>query len=162
MQGNHEQRMFRPHLSKLSSLIDYRVQIKEAKAWEHRPYRYSPDAIFRLGQLSFYHGFTVGRGTVKGESVKLGVPYGLTISAHTHRPFDVHRISMGVTPLPYWHVNPGTFIGEADYMATKDDSLWGRGLVVGNCDPNVIHAGRQHWDAELILKRMFWDVGGAA
>lgn len=162
MEGNHEQRIRRSRWKKLASLIDYRRQIPQAKDWEHRPYKYAPESVFTLGQASFYHGFAVGRGAVKGESVKLGVPYGLTVSAHTHRPHPVHRISMGVTPLPWWMVNTGCFIGEADYMETKDDSLWGQGLVSGTVDVDVRHDGRQRWEAELVLRRMFWDVGGAA
>jgi predicted phosphodiesterase len=162
MMGNHEQRMFRPFHAKLSGLIDYRKQIPEAKAWEHKPYVQHPDATFKLGQVSFYHGFSASVGACKSEAVKLGVPHGLTVSGHTHRPHPVHRISMGRTPLPYWMLNVGTLIGKCDYMATKDDSLWGQALAFGNVDPNVRHAGRQHWEAEMVLRKMLWDVGGAA
>lgn len=163
MMGNHEQRMFRPAFSKVADLLDYRIHIKEARDWEHYDYEFDPRKVFRLGQVTFYHGFVCGRNTVKSESVKLGVPWGLTVSGHTHRPFSTHRISMGVTPLPYWQINPGTLIANPEYMRTKDTSLWGHGIVVGRCNPDVTAATQQHWQAELILRKMMWgDVGAAA
>jgi predicted phosphodiesterase len=161
LRGNHEDRMFRPEWSDVSELLDYRIHIKEAKDWEHYDYEFDPRKVFRLGQVTFYHGFVCGRSTAKSESVKLGVPYGLTVSGHTHRPFPLHRISM-VTPLPYWQINPGTLIAKPDYMKTKDTSLWGQGVIVGQCDPDVLIDTRQHWEAELILRQMYWDVGGFA
>lgn len=162
-QGNHDERPFRKKWNKLAGLLDYRKRIAEAKDWQHFDYEYRPESVFRIGQCSFYHGFTAGRNTCKNESVKLGIPYGLTVSAHTHRPHPVHRISMGVTPLPYWMVNPGTLIGKADYMKTLDSSLWGQGIVYGKCRPDVTGlAIRQYWEAEMLLRKMLWDVGSAA
>lgn len=157
MEGNHEQRIRRAEWSKLSRELDYRSRIREARYWQHFEYRQHPDACFKLGQVTFYHGFACGRNNAKSESIKLGVPYGLTVSGHTHRPHPVHRISMGVTPLPYWHVNAGTFIkADVEYMQQKDTSLWGGGCVFGSVDPSVRHDGKQRWEAEFVSWRMNW------
>lgn len=158
MEGNHEQRMRRPEWSDVSDLLDYRKHIEPCKRWKHIQYRYEPNSIFRIGQVSFYHGFVTSRGAVKGESVKLGVPYGLTVSGHTHRPFPIHRITMGITPLPYWHCNVGTFIQtDVEYMLTKDTSLWGGAICTGWAQDNIRCDLKQHWEAEIVPYRMFWD-----
>ena len=161
LSGNHEQRMFRLVHERVAGVLDYKKRIAEAKRWKHFEYIYSPKHCFSIGQLTFYHGFETGRQKVKSESVKLGVPFGCTISAHTHRPFPVHRISWGVTPLPFWHLNVGTLMKEGiRYMEQKDDSLWGQGCAVGWSDTRRRYCGRQHWKAELLLRKMFWeDVG---
>lgn len=156
MMGNHEQRMFRSDWSALSSVLDYRKRIEGAKAWKHFDYEYDPRHTFQLGQVTFYHGFVTGVGSVKKESVKLGVPFGITISGHTHRPHPVHRLSFGTTQVPYWHLNSGAFIGEADYSATVDDSMWGTGIAIGEAETKRRYDGRQNWRAELLLHKMKW------
>lgn len=156
MMGNHEQRMFRADWSALSSVLDYRKRIEGAKAWKHFDYKYSPEHTFQLGQVTFYHGFVTGVGAAKKEVVSLGCPYGLTISGHTHRPFPVHRLSFGTTHLPYWCLNTGCFIGQAEYADQVNDSTWGTGVAVGVAETKRRHDGRQNWKAELILHKMRW------
>ncbi|MEM6260204.1 MAG: metallophosphoesterase [Planctomycetota bacterium] len=158
MMGNHEQRIFREEWSHLSGLLDYRRQITEAAAWKHFDYRYHPKACYRMGQVTFGHGWTAGVASCKREAVYLGVPNGLYVHSHTHRPHPVHRISMGTTKLPYWHANVGTFIDpEIDYMATKDDSGWGMGLVSGWANTKRVYGPSTDWDAETVIHRMYWD-----
>jgi predicted phosphodiesterase len=157
MMGNHDQRFARPMWNKLSSLLDYRTQIKECSDWQHFEYRQHPDATYKLGQVSFYHGFTAGRGALKGESIRLGVPYGLTVGAHTHRPTPVTKLQFGAVSVPYWMANTGTMIAECEYIATKNSSEWGQAIVVGSCDPNIRHDGQRHWEAETVIRRMQWD-----
>jgi len=158
MMGNHEERMFRPEFQMLAGVLDYRRQIKSARRWRHVFYGFGPQYTHQIGQVTFYHGATVGRNSVKSEAITLGVPYGLCVSGHTHRPHPVHRISTGVTPLPYWHVNAGTFIKpKPEYMRTKNDSLWGEGCVVGEAITGRRFFGRQNWKAELVLHKMHWE-----
>lgn len=157
--GNHEERIERGPQSKLREVLDPRRHMAEAKRWQIFPYRQHPDAVYRLGQVSFYHGFAISRAALKGESIRLGLAHGLTVSGHTHRPFDVRQITFGASDqgLPYWHANPGTLIDPAvPYMLTKNTSLWGAGAVCGWADPEVSYGSRRHWDARLELFSMAW------
>jgi predicted phosphodiesterase len=161
MRGNHEDRMFRPDYEALSRVLDYRRNLDCAKAFRHFDYTYDYRNVFRLGQVTFGHGWHPGVAACKREAIQLGTPNGLHIYGHTHRPHNVHRIAMGTTKLPYWHANPGTFIKpKPSYMKTKDDSLWGRGIVVGHANTKRIYDARHGWDAELVLDRMHWSEDG--
>lgn len=158
LMGNHEQRAFRPEHAHLSELIDYRRHITAARRWKHMDYIYHPENAFTLGQVSFFHGRSVGQAACKREAIQMGVPYGLYVHAHTHRPHPVHRVSMGVTKLPYWHANSGTFIApKPEYMLNKDDSLWGQGIVVGHAETKRRFDGKCNWSAQTIVRRMYWD-----
>lgn len=158
LMGNHEQRMLRPDSRHVADLIDYRKRIDEAKRWKHIEYRYHPEGTFCLGKMTFYHGFVCGRNSVKGESIKLGVPNGCTVSGHTHRPNPIHRISLGVCPLPFFMLNPGCFIKpDVEYMLTKDSSLWGQGVITGHVDRDGRNSSKQNWEANLVLRKMYWD-----
>lgn len=155
--GNHEQRMFREEYKPLAGVLDYRKQISEARHWRHIEYGFGPDYVFPLGQLTFFHGSFTSQAACKSEAIMLGVPFGLTVSAHTHRPHDKHHIRIGKTPLPYWHANTGTMIKpKPEYMLTKDDSLWGAAMVSGWANTKRRFDGNQNWDAKLDLYRMHW------
>lgn len=160
LQGNHEERMFRKQWKHLASLLDYRIHVTAAKEWLHIDYQFDTDHVFTLGQVTFAHGWAVGQSPCKTEAINLGVPMGLYVHAHTHRPHPVHRISMGVTKLPYWQVNTGTYIdrkqAKAAYMKGKNDLLWGTAMVCGKADTRRRYdCSRQFWRAELVLREMF-------
>lgn len=160
VEGNHEERCRRPEYAPLAKVLDYRRNIPCASAWKHIPRHYNPRGVFRLGQVSFCHGFNTGVASCKREAIQLGVPNGLYVHGHTHRPHPVHRIALGATKLPYWHANAGTFIKpNPDYMESKDDSLWGQAIVVGHANTKRTYDHRHGWDAETIVNKMHWSDG---
>lgn len=164
MMGNHEQRALRSNHAHISSLIDPKRHMKPVKKWKIVPYIYDRSGTYSLGQVTFAHGFNVGQSGCKKEVVQFCAQYGLYVYAHTHRPHDVHRISMGSTKLYHWHANAGTHIKpKPGYMTCKDDSLWGQAVVVGEVDTKRRFDGKQNWKAETVIRRMYWDaeVGAA-
>lgn len=163
IEGNHEERYRRPEYAALSKLIDYRKRIPAASGWKHIARHYHPDGVFRMGQVSFSHGFNTGVASCKREAIQLGVPNGLYVYGHTHRPHPVHRIALGTTKLPYWHANVGTFIKPGpDYMQSKDDSLWGQAVVVGHANTKRTYDHRHGWEAETIVNKMHWSADEGA
>ena len=162
MMGNHEERMFRESVAHLSRLLDYRLHIKAARKWTHIPYTFRPDHTFTLGQVTFAHGFHTSDTACKAEAVKLGVENGLYVHGHTHRPHDPHRINYGSLRLKNWIANPGCFIRPGiSYMATKDDSLWGQGLISGWANTKRRADTRMNWEAELVKRGMVWEMEAA-
>ncbi len=159
MQGNHEQRMFRAEHAALSAILDYRKHIKEASGWKHHPYRYHRDNCHRIGQVTFYHGFSTSTVGIKEEAVLLGHPTGLCVSGHTHRPHGAEQVTFGRISIPYWYANPGTFIlPNPKYTHTMNTSKWGCGIIVGDANTKRTVSSTQEWSAELLLYRKHWDV----
>lgn len=158
IQGNHEQRMFRAEHAALSDILDYRKHIRSARSWKHIPYIYSRQHVFRLGPVTFHHGFNCSDSGIKREVINLGNPNGLVISGHTHRPHDVIPVAFGSTVVPYWYSNPGTFIRpEQGYTHTLDTSRWGTGVVVGDTITKRQVGSTPEWTASLITYRNHWD-----
>lgn len=159
MQGNHEQRMFRAEHSALSEILDYRKHIKSARNWKHLPYIYSRQHVFRMGPVTFHHGFSCSDSGIKREVINLGNPNGLVISGHTHRPHDVVPVAFGNTRVPYWYANPGTFIRpEQGYTHTLDTSRWGTGIIVGETTTKRQVGSIPEWTAQLLRYRNHWDA----
>ncbi len=157
IQGNHEQRMFRAEHSPLSSVLDYRKHIRAARRWKHIPYIYSREHCFRLGPVTFHHGFNSSDSGIKREVINLGHPNGLVISGHTHRPHDVVPVTFGSTRVPFWYANPGTFIApNQSYTHTMDTSRWGTGVIVGECDTKRVVSTQVEWRAQLHLYGTHW------
>lgn len=162
LEGNHEERIFRPAYAKLSSLLDYRKHVKPLKRWRIYPYSLHPDNTFKLGQLTCYHGFcaTIGGSSERKESIDLGVPYGLAIHAHTHRPVFEH-VSLNTWRIPYWRINVGCGIYfnwvQTNYAKKVNISQWGHAIAVGWVNTKRRHDGQRNWAAELIKRRGAWD-----
>jgi 3',5'-cyclic AMP phosphodiesterase CpdA len=158
MMGNHEERLWREEQRHLSSLLDFRKHMPVCQHWQTFDYRFDASCTYKLGQVTFAHGFHTSDTACKSEAVMLGVENGLYVHGHTHRPHDKHRINYGSLRLKNWIANPGCFIQpDVDYMRTKNDSLWGQGVIVGEANDKVRHDGHAHWEAKLVLRRMNWD-----
>jgi len=116
--------------------------------------------VFRVGQVTFAHGFECGLSSDETQSIKLGNPSGLFISAHTHRPLSVTQaLRTKRTPLPYWYANVGCLRHmKPDYMARKDTSLWGQACLTVEIDPRGRPGGPRRWDAHLHLFRMYGET----
>lgn len=158
MEGNHclnireEDRISK----KVRSLCDYRKHQPALKEFKWYPYDYSKKGIFRLGQITFFHGFEAGQSSGRMQAVLLGKPHGLTVSGHTHRPEHVTRVELtkGV-PLPYWYANTGTLrTMECNFMKRKRSHSWGQAVVVGEAQVTQSPREKRCWDAETRVFRM--------
>ena len=167
--GNHEANILGLNRinSKLRSLCDYRKLEPELDHWEQPAvYEYSRRGIFRLGQVTFFHGYEAGVSADEMQGYNLGLPYGLTVSGHTHRPLAVTQAlrTKGV-PLPYWYANAGCLRDMVDvpYMERKRRHLWGHGLVIGEAAgwryEQSLMPTSPLWSAETRILRMFNEGG---
>ena len=114
---------------------------EEFRKWKQIPYIKSPRCIYRLGPVRFYHGFDAGAASDELECLQMVATIkdqanSFWVRGHTHRP------SPGVLQckrtqkilLPWWYANAGTMGPlKPDYMKRKDSSLWGHGIVKGEC-----------------------------
>lgn len=156
--GNHEERLWREEQKHLSSLLDFRKHMPVCKHWRSIDYRYNPEYTYQIGQVTFAHGFGASQTACKRETHDLGVENGLYVFGHLHQPWAPHRMAFGQLRTRFWSANPGCFIRrDVDYMRTKNDSLWGQGVIVGQANEKVRHDGHAHWEAKLVLRRMNWD-----
>ena len=138
MEGNHDYNIRDWHRSKkqLVELIDYREHRElgpELEHWEWYPYEYSERGLFRLGQISFSHGFNAGIGADKKMALTEGfvLPFGLYVGGHTHRPLPINQESFYSKPTGKYSCNVGT-LGDIwngfTYMQKKDRSAWGQAV----------------------------------
>lgn len=129
----------------------------ELKHWKVLPYTYSQRGIYRIGSVTFGHGYEAGQNADEAQSLLLGMPYGLWIGGHTHRPQHVTQVfKTKAIPLPYWYANAGCGrVMETDYMQRKRQHQWGQGIVVGESQPLKSPRMSKTWDAHLELFRMY-------
>jgi len=162
--GNHDDNILAACRidSKVRELCDYRKHEPELTNWE-QPAEYIYDrkkGTFKLGQVTFAHGYEAGMGGGRFQSVLLGMPYGLTVTGHTHRPEHVTRAMMtqGV-PLPFWWANAGCMRDlKPDYVKRKRTHLWGQAVVVGECEEVKSPRLSRAWEAETRIFRMSDDA----
>jgi predicted phosphodiesterase len=153
------------------SLLDYRKHMPELENWEQPVEEYVYDrnrGVFRLGQVTFAHGFAAGVAADKNHAIDLGMPYGLYVGGHTHQPKVVQQVMANqTTPLPYWMSNAGTlreiWTTADTWMRRKRRHLWGQAIVLGEVNTNwqshtngMIPSTRE-WDAETRIFRMYND-----
>jgi predicted phosphodiesterase len=96
-------------------------------------YVYDPKwGAINLGQVTLTHGYSAGTNADKEMAIVLGMPHGLTISGHTHRPSPVTKVQATTRlTLPYWTANPGCGRTlKPDYVKQKLTADWGQGLVL--------------------------------
>lgn len=149
---------------KLRSLAAYRRNLKtlamNGGEWYHgAEYLYDrARGVYRIGQVTFAHGYEAGVQADRNQAITLGVPQGLLVSVHTHRPKQVQQAMMNAsTPLPYWFANAGTTrdIVDVAYMDRKRRLMWGQACVVGEASPNSGLAYGPEWSAETRVFRMY-------
>jgi predicted phosphodiesterase len=173
LEGNHDHniRGYARIPKDLRPLVDYRRHIPSFVKQEWIPgvdeYVYDRNrGVYRLGQVTFGHGWATGVSADKQQSVDLGMPYGLFVSGHTHKPVQVTQTMMNqTTPLPYWYANAGTLRNiwstADDWMRRKRRHLWGQAIVLGDAwvDTKKTSSipGQRRWDAETRFFRMYND-----
>lgn len=165
IEGNHDANLMAWNRvnRKLRGLCNYRDHEPELQHWVMGPdYEYSPRGVVRLGQITFGHGFaTHGRGD-ETMSLELGIPYGLWIGGHTHRPLPPTQAMKTIkTPLPYWYANAGCMRDLKPHFVKRSSTIaWGQAVVVGTFreleHEKMIPMERQ-WEAETIIFRMGHD-----
>jgi predicted phosphodiesterase len=126
------------------------------KRWKQIPYVKGPSGVYRLGPCRFYHGFDAGVNSDETLQMVMALKdqaWGLYVRGHTHRPtpgvLQCRRTQKVL--LPWWYANPGT-LGplKPGYMARKDSSLWGAGLVSGECTlASPRRPSFKDWDASM-------------
>ena len=171
--GNHDDNLYQVGRVKaeLRGLVSWREPQYETGEWLNKElltewdisakYEYCRrNGVFRIGQVTFGHGFEAAQNADEFHSINLGCPYGLYIGGHTHRPCGVTQaMRTQAVPLPYWYCNAGT-LGplKPPYMARKRTQKWGQGLVWGKADPNCGPAKSLRmtpkWTAEVEIFRM--------
>ena len=163
--GNHDNNLLKwARLDKdIRDLCDYHEWEPELKHWEE-PCQYinGPRGVFRIGQVSFFHGYQAGASADAMQSVRLGLPYGLTVSGHTHSPVDVTQDKRSVSVLnPFWYANAGTLrdIDNVPWMDDKDRQRWGQAVVVGESETwryeQSLMPQKPLWEAKTIVRRMY-------
>ncbi len=169
--GNHEDNLINIHRAnkKTVGLLSWQRRENEPELFDHweKPVVYKYDrnsGVFRLGQVSFYHGFEASQSSDEMQSIILGLPYGLSCSGHTHRPVEVTRASkVSGVPLPYWYANSGCLLDmDVEYMRRKRRHLWGHGYIIGSTTDwrysKTMMPNRKEWDAETVILKMYNDV----
>lgn len=165
LEGNHDANIVDKHRidPKLRALCDYRKHIPRLAAWTRgADYEYHRNrGAFRLGQVSFMHGYETSASGLRIQAVEMGNPFGLCVWGHTHRPQDVTQVMLTPqAPLPYWWMDVGCLCRmDTDYMKRKRQWAWGQGCAVINLNPSAGTAKSPrmspHWDASLRVFRMY-------
>lgn len=171
LEGNHDANILAINRipQELRGLVNYKRHIQEIYEGHWRmpcDYIYHREkGTYRIGQVTFAHGYKAGQTADKLQCPRLAMPFGLLVLGHTHRPKQVTQYQTSQSQVPGWYdpwyANPGALrdIDNVDYMTRKDRSGWGQGIVVGES-----HSWRydQHyypqyraWNAETIVRRMY-------
>lgn len=121
--------------------------------WRVLPYH--ARSRYRLGPVTFQHGTDTSVNGDRNQAILYGIPYGLWVGAHSHRPQSVTRIVLpGRVPVFGTHfanVGCGADWDKMDYISRSNISLWGRGILMGECNAGKDHFSGKEWDAKLIL-----------
>lgn len=119
--------------------------------------------VYRLGQVTFGHGWLTNANCDAHHSVMLGTPHGLFIGGHTHSPTSVTQAKMtSKVPIPYWFANAGCLRNlDPEFMRRNNSFNWGHGAVFGEadvrCGPSKSPRMSRCWTAETRIKEMYSD-----
>lgn len=144
---------------RLRTLCDYRDHEPELEHWE-QPCQYIYDkrrGVFRLGPVSFGHGYEHGQNGDEFQALLLGVPFGLHVTGHTHRPTPMVQrcYRTKAVPLPYWFANPGCLREmKPKYMERKRSHQWGHGFVTGETPMLKSPRMSRMWEARVEIFKM--------
>lgn len=162
--GNHDDNLLSINRidKRLRGLCDYRAKSNSPELHEYweQPVEYVYDrrrGVFRIGQVSFCHGFESGANGDEYHAILLGQPYGLHVTGHTHRPTPVVVQAMRTRgiPLPYWYANPGCLRDlKPPYMKRRRSHGWGQGIVVGAASVTKSPRLSRQWEAVVEVYRM--------
>lgn len=161
--GNHDDNIkAKGRISKeLRCLLDWNGFDKPWSAtfrrWKQYPYEQTHRAPFRVGQVTFYHGWATSKTQIAGEALRYGDECGLVVNGHTHRPHDVERVEVYQQPQRRWLANAGCHVSmqyPMDYVARKNWSKWGNACIVGEALPLKSPRKSINWSAETRIRCM--------
>lgn len=173
--GNHDDNILgngriHPKIRSLANFLDpeKRLVPELLDHWEiGAKYVYNREVgTYRIGQATFCHGFEAGTSSDEYQAYQLGVPFGISVFGHTHRPVPVTQAMRTKTvSLPYWYTNVGTLshLESMNYMDRKRRALWGQGIVLGESmlwryEASMLPNSKL-WDAETKIFRMYDSYG---
>lgn len=113
--------------------------------------------VLRLGQVSFFHGYEASVSADEMQAYIMGMPFGLTISGHTHRPARVTKARRTKrVPLPYYYANAGCMrLLKPDYAKRALTVEWGQAVVIGEFEKwrysKSMIPNEPLWHAETII-----------
>lgn len=161
--GNHDDNPLQPGRvpEKVRGAVEEckrRILEPAIQGWIQVPYAHT--SYYRLGQVTFQHGAQTNVYAERDQAIAYGVPFGLHVSAHTHRPKRITPVEAFGGPifgLQYCNVGCGADWDQMRYIARSKHHLWGRAMLFGECDasldPNLLYATKM-WDAELKIHSM--------
>lgn len=163
MDGNHDDNIAQPgRLPKAvrSSILARKESVlgEHTQDWHTVPYGH--DHYYRIGQITFQHGCQTNLNAERDQALLYGVPYGLHVSAHTHRPIPPTLIQLpGKVPVYGTHIcNVGTGADweKMRYIQRSNHALWGRGVLIFQVNAKQKRAwfGSKQWDADLLIHSM--------
>jgi predicted phosphodiesterase len=162
--GNHEANVVRAgRLDKrIRRTCDWRnaKNQSELEHWEVAPeYNYSRQhGATQLGQIWLSHGFETTATQLARQALYFtrNCPFGLLLTAHTHRPAKVREVCYGDLPLNRYYGDVGCLRDlEPEYMKRNRKWGWGHAWFVG--DFMELHSPRmsKEWDGEVKIVRMY-------
>ena len=161
-EGNHDANIgAKDRLDKrIRELVDYRRHEPELRHWKIIPYINDGNSgAYRLGQVTFTHGFGVSRSAVRADQLTFTREFGLFVHGHTHRPTSpgpAERLLWGEYPINRWRVNPGCMRDlKPEYMRRRSTQRWGQGCIVGTAAPLKSPRARPEWTSETRVFRMY-------
>jgi len=163
--GNHEWRLYSPRIEPcIRAALHWRKHQPEMQHWEE-PCKYlfcRHRGVFRIGQVSFCHGFSSSNTGIKREVTSLTREWGLYVHGHLHRPTQEgppERVLAGASwPLNWWRANPGCLREMSpEFMTGQDKGLWGHGAVVGKAQLIKSPRSKRCWEARTIIFKMYDD-----
>lgn len=144
---------------KIRSLCDFvKNQSEFADGHWSIPTQYVYDrrkGVYRIGQVGFAHGYECGSNGDEAQSILLGIPYGLIVLGHSHRPTEVTRARKNQIPLPFWYANAGCLRDlKPDYMKRKRSQTWGQACVIGEAMELKSPRVSREWSAHTEIFRL--------
>jgi len=151
----------RRHYDEAGTLINSEIVQHWRLGCEYRHCRRR--GVYRVGQVTFSHGYEHGVSADEFHTLLLGQPYGLYVGAHTHQPHPVTQAMRTRTvPLPYWYVNAGCLRNlKPPYVHRQRTHNWGHAMVIGEVLQTKSPRMSRQWWAELRVKSMYDDWAGA-
>lgn len=158
--GNHDANILEWNRinKKLRGLCNFMEYEPELRNYWSVPslYEYSTRGVFRLGQVTFGHGYSSAANADEIMAIEFCVPFGLWVGGHTHKPVDVTRARKNArVSLPFWYSNAGCMRTLKPHYARRIRTFgWGQAVVVGEFLRDFRYNQlRPQWSAETVIYR---------
>jgi hypothetical protein len=163
LEGNHDDNVSQPGRlpkSVRKSLLARRDSVLGEHIGDWATVPYGHDKFYRIGQITFQHGCQTNLNAERDQTLLYGVPYGLHVSAHTHRPIPPTMIVLpGKVPVygaHFCNVGTGADWERMRYIQRSNHALWGRGVLIFevNCKQRRSAFATRQWNADLLIHSM--------